>query len=101
MAPYTLFSSFKTHHNYVVDVFEEAISLQEAASSCLARADTEKVYKHKERHNFQPRIQPKCKKLRFLWRNYCAVESPRCKQQQQAVFRKGYKTRNVVIEAFE
>lgn len=54
VAPYTLFSSFKIHCNYAGDVSEAAISPQEAESCCLAIADTENVYKHMERQNFEP-----------------------------------------------
>lgn len=51
---YPLFSSFRTRHNYAGDVFEAAISPWEAESCCLAIADTENVYKHMERRNFEP-----------------------------------------------
>lgn len=65
MAPYALFSAFRTHHSCAGDVFLAAISSLEAESCCLAIADAENVYKHTERDNFKPQVQPKCEEVRF------------------------------------
>jgi len=73
----TLFASYKTHCNYAGDVFEAAISPQEAESCCLAIADTGNVYKHMERHNFKPWIQSKCEELTFF------VMAPLCNWKSQ------------------